>query len=353
MSDFYALSSAAQAGRLGALAQAALAYWDFGAAALRLIKFRENAVFEVATAAGRRYALRIHRAGYHSDAELRSELEWMRALEASGFDVPQIVPDRSGELFRTIRHEGVPEPRQVDVFEWIEGEQLGSVAGVAPAGGDALVPIFQTIGALAARLHNQATHWPLPPGFTRHAWDDAGLVGEQPFWGRFWDLAALEPAERALLIRARDRLRRDLGALARSPATYGLIHADFAPENLLVDGNRVRLLDFDDAGFGWHLFELATSIYFHIGQPYYDAIRAAAIAGYRSERALPDDQLALLPMFLCARGSTYLGWVHTRSETETARELTPMLIELACSVARDYLKPAGAGEPAVSGEPAM
>ena len=337
MTDFYALPPAAQADRLRELAQAALAHWDFGRCALKLIKFRENAVFEVTTGAGIRYALRIHRAGYHSDAELRSELQWMRALRESGFDVPGIVPDRSGALFLCISHEGVPEPRQVDVFEWIEGAQLGSVAGGVATDSTALVRTFHTVGALAARLHNQATRWPLPAGFTRHAWDDAGLAGEQPLWGRFWELAALAPTERALLIRARDRLRRDLGGLARSPDTYGLIHADFAPENLLVDGDRVRVLDFDDAGFGWHLFEIATSIYFHIGQPYYDAIRAATIAGYRTERALPEEQVAMLPMFLCARGCTYLGWVHTRKETETARELTPMLIELACTVARDYL----------------
>ena len=46
---------------------------------------------------------------------------------------------------------------------------------------------------------------------------------------------------------------------------------------------------------------------------------------------------SLLPLFYTARGFTYLGWVHTRHETETARELTPMLIELSCGVARRYL----------------
>jgi Ser/Thr protein kinase RdoA (MazF antagonist) len=99
----------------------------------------------------------------------------------------------------------------------------------------------------------------------------------------------------------------------------------------------VRLLDFDDAGFGWHLFEIATTLYFHVGQPSYPVVRDATIEGYRSERPLPAGQLELLPMFLAARGFTYLGWVHTRAETETARELTPMLIELACAVAADYL----------------
>ena len=53
---------------------------------------------------------------------------------------------------------------------------------------------------------------------------------------------------------------RELSKLAKSPGTYSMIHADFVAENVLVDEGRVRLIDFDDAGFGWHLFELATSL---------------------------------------------------------------------------------------------
>ena len=30
----------------------------------------------------------------------------------------------------------------------------------------------------------------------------------------------------------------------------------------MVQGDRIKLIDFDDAGFGWHLFELATALYF-------------------------------------------------------------------------------------------
>lgn len=335
--DFYDLSPAEQTERLAALGAAALAHWPFGPCTLRPIKVRENAVFEARTTDGTRYALRIHRPNYHSDAELNSELEWMRALQASGFDVPEIVPASSGALFRSQAHPSVPEARQVDVFAWIEGRQLGGVEGALEGDHGALAHTFETVGQLAARLHNQACAWTPPTGFTRHAWDDAGLVGERPFWGRFWELAQLSPAERALLLRTRDRLRVELAALPRTSATYGLIHADFAPENLLVDGDRVRLLDFDDAGWGWHGFELATTLYFHYGQPYYEAIRDATVAGYRRERSLPDAELARLPMFLAARSTTYLGWVHTRSETETARELTPMLVELACTVAGHWL----------------
>ena len=61
------------------------------------------------------------------------------------------------------------------------------------------------------------------------------------------------------------------------------------------------------------------------------------IAGYRPLRPLPEAHLARLPMFLAARGSTYLGWVHTRRGEPVARSLTPQLIELAVAAAEDYL----------------
>ena len=330
----------AAAARLAAVAAEALDAWGWRQAQLRLIKHRENAVF-AAVLDGRRRALRLHRQGYHDDAELRSELQWMRALEAAGIEVPQVVPTAAGELFVSRRFEGLPGPLQADLFEWIDGEPLGDVeTGVRDAGRDVAQTYF-TIGALAGRLHNQSSAWTLPPGFKRHAWDLAGLVGEQPFWGRFWELPTLSNDERKLMERTRQRLRRELSGLRQSPDNYSLIHADFVAENILVDGDQVRLIDFDDAGFGWHLFELATSTHFLMGEECFEAAQEALIRGYRSERPLPDAQLARLPLFSLARATTYLGWVHTRPETETAQEMTPMLVSSTCELAETYLTQTG------------
>ncbi|MDH4041096.1 MAG: phosphotransferase [Gammaproteobacteria bacterium] len=339
MSDFYSLDQHAQAERMRALAETALAHWDIDASQFDLIKYRENAVFCATTTDGARYAVRIHRAGYHSDDELRSELQWIDALSDYGIEVPAIVPCRDASSFAVVTGEGIPEPRQVDIFHWVEGRQLGSAeAGVADI--QSIGQTYHTIGTLAAQLHNQATTWVLPEGFTRHAWDAAGLVGPTPFWGPFWELAALTDEQRQLLIAARDRVYVDMEAYAADPGNadrYSLIHADFVAENLMVDGDVVRLIDFDDAGFGWHLFELATALYFEMEADYYQDAYTALVQGYREYRSLPDSQLDYLPLFLLARSFTYLGWVHTRFETETARQMTPMLVEKACNVAQAYL----------------
>ena len=340
MSDFYSLDNRGQAECMRALAETALTRWNIEARQLELIKYRENAVFSVTSTDGGRYAVRIHRAAYHTDAELRSELQWMTALAAYGIQVPSLVPATDGTPFAVVSGGGVPEPRQVDIFEWVDGRQLGSAeVGVVDTG--SVGKTYHTIGALAAQLHNQATTWRLPEGFTRHAWDTRGLVGPEPFWGPFWELDALTDEERSLLIAARDRVFADLEAYAANPENadrYSMIHADFVSENLMVDGENVRLIDFDDAGFGWHLFELATALHFETEAPYYQEAYTSLLAGYREYRPLPDEQLAYQPLFMLARSFTYLGWVHTRFETETAREMTPMLVEKACKLARDYLR---------------
>ncbi len=76
-----------------ALAEAALAHWNLGGVPLKLIKHRENTIFKATAADGRAYALRIHRHGYHTDAELQSEIDWMRTLTRDGcIETPTVVP---------------------------------------------------------------------------------------------------------------------------------------------------------------------------------------------------------------------------------------------------------------------
>jgi len=199
---------------------------------------------------------------------------------------------------------------------------------------------YQTIGKIAARLHNQATSWTIPDHFQRHKWDIEGLVGDQPLWGRYWELHLLSPAQKQLIIQARDLVKQEILALSDQVDMgqhYSLIHADFVPENLLVEHDKVRLLDFDDAGFGWHLFELATALYFIQNDSNFELAKKSLIDGYKTFRELPDHMLAKLPVFMMARGFTYLGWLHTRTDSKEGKELAPILIQLACQYAETFV----------------
>ena len=326
--SFYALSDADQADRLTELAEAALTRWGDGFTAPKLFKNRENAVFTVEGADGARFALRVHRAAYHSDAALRSELHWMRELDAAGIAVPRVEPALDGSLFVHAEAAGVPEVRQVDMIGWLAGT-------AADASAD---DYFYRLGGLAARLHDRGAQISLPSDFTRHSWDEAGLLGPDPLWGRFWELPALTADERALLQTARARAATELATYGKAPGRFGMIHADLIRDNVLEDGTSLQAIDFDDSGFGWYMFELATIICASMNRADLPELQEQLFAGYRAVRPLPPADLSRLPLFLFLRATTYLGWVQTRSETQTAREMAPMHIERCCRLAREYLQ---------------
>ena len=132
--------------------------------------------------------------GYHSDSELHSEFAWLRALEAGGIAVPRVIRSRQGRDFEIVtvsRADRSTADRCVRVDRGTPA-RLGRERHRA-ARRRVVASQYQRIGAIAARMHNHTAGWRHPAGFRRHAWDAAGLVGEQPLWGRFWELAALTP----------------------------------------------------------------------------------------------------------------------------------------------------------------
>lgn len=325
------------------LACSALNNWDIQAKEIQLIKYRENAVFKIISIDDKQYALRVHRGGYHTDDELRSELEWMTALQENGIHVPTIVETKQHQLFINETTEGLLKPLQIDLFEWIDGSLLGSVEKGVGQNLETIQNTYTSIGNMAARLHNQAVSWEIPKNFKRHQWDLEGLVGEHPFWGRFWELSLLTENQRQLIIQARDIIKKEMIELSQKidiKENFSLIHADFVPENLIVVEDKVRLIDFDDAGFGWHMFELATALYFIQEEPYYEVAKNALIEGYRQFRPLSDDMILKLPIFMMVRGFTYLGWLHTRPDSKDGEEFAPRIIELACRQAEHFINDA-------------
>ena len=53
-----------------------------------------------------------------------------------------------------------------------------------------------------------------------------GLLGETPFWGRFWDLKEFSAPQRELIVETRQVAKSHLTAFQRNGGGYGLIHAD-------------------------------------------------------------------------------------------------------------------------------
>lgn len=320
--------AALDAKALHGIARTALRNWSIPNPRLQLLSLSENAVFRVASGGRPVAALRIHRPGYHDLDELNSECLWTQALQDAGVEAPLAIPTKDGRFYAAAPVPGANEARFVGLVEWVEGATLRSAIAEAQGFG-AVRRHFQALGRIAARIHNQAGGWRPPAGFRRPALDAEGLLGERPLWGPFWEHPALAAEQRRLMLEARRKLHKALTDYGGAPQRYGLIHADLHPENVLADGDRLTVIDFDDAGYGWHAYELAVAVYHHLDHPNFNAIVAALAAGYREVRPLGSREVDAMPHFLTIRSLARLGWVGQRPDLDPSEELADM-IELAC-----------------------
>lgn len=285
---------------LAALAAEAAAHW--GGQIVRLIRNRENAVFEMALPAGRA-ALRLHRQGYQDDAAIRSELWWCAALAAQGVAVPAALPAQNRAMLVRLS-----TGRNASAIAWVEGDALGEAGQPFPQPLPIVLERHHALGRLLADFHAATDRLTLPADFTRPRWDIAGLVGEKPFWGRFWDHPLASPAQSATLLCARNYLTDWLTEHAKT-GDFGPIHADVLRENVLVNDRSLSLIDFDDSGFGFRLYDLGTVLSQNLYEPHYLEIRDALIAGYAATRPVT---VELAEVFTLARCCASVGWAAPR-----------------------------------------
>lgn len=306
-----------------------LSAWDLKIHAITLAAQSENIVYHLVSDAGKEYAVRVHRPGYHTLDELNSEQLWTSALHQAGVHVPGVCKTKTGAYYQPIDHKGIQ--LQVGVVEWLNGKILKSVLEQEP-GGQYLKKQLGNLGRLAAQMHNQASNWQIPEGFVRHRMDADGLMGERPLWGPFWILPELSLAQRKLFSDLRIKLFKRLKDLGEDQNHFSMIHSDLHRGNLMVTDKGLHAIDFDDAGFGWHLYDLAVELFRYHDRADLQNLRAALIEGYREERSLSDDDVALFPLFAMVRSLAYLGWLHARPELSRDEERAK-LIAFVCEQA--------------------
>ncbi|RYE87099.1 MAG: hypothetical protein EOP19_05140 [Hyphomicrobiales bacterium] len=267
-----------------------------------LINLSENHTFRIDAPAGRT-VLRVHRPGYQSAASIESELSWLEALRRDT-DLPVVrpLPGRDGRLLQRMGD------RHAVLFAFEEGRE--------PVEGD--IALFATIGAFAAKAHLHVAAWTPPEGFVRPTWSVAAMLEPDGLWGD-WRLAPGVGSVRPILDAVAARLHIDLAAYGAGPDRFGLIHADMRLANLLVDREHTTLLDFDDCGFGWFMYDLGAALSFIDTAPDALALRTAWLAGYTALRPLADADLVIIDAMVLLRRMVLLAWIGTHGETLLAQ----------------------------------
>lgn len=304
-------------GYLETLANQSLSLWDVPEGAhARLVNVSENATYLVEALGGYKSILRIHRENYHSHRAIECELAWLEALDDEKVvTTPGYYIGKNGDPIQQGQVEGLADPRYMVLFHFVEGD--------APDESGDMTSGYEELGAIAARCHEHVLRWKKPDNFERLTWDVGAVFGDAPTWGDWRDAPEVDDTVKPVLEEVEATIRTRLSAFGKASERFNLIHADMRLANLLIDSSGTRLIDFDDCGWGWFLYDFAAAISFIEDDPRIPDLKAAWVRGYRSVRTMSAEEEAEIDTFVMLRRMALLAWIGSHIEAPEPQELAP------------------------------
>ena len=281
-------------------ARRALAAYPLQVESVELLRYMLNAEFVVQARpdngadALKRYVLRVNAPGFHTRAEIASELIWLDALTRdTKLIVPVPVRTRKGGWVETVDHPALGIFRHCVLFEYLPASSAET----------AITPQrMEFLGALIALLHRHGAGFKPPAGFIRKHWDLEGMRGEMLDVPATQALAALEDDERRVLNEAEELVAEAMNELGTGPEVYGLIHGDLHLKSLLFTAdNRPVVIDFDTCGWGYYVYDLAVAVWNIFNRDDFTTLRDALLRGYRKVRPLSRMEETLMIHFVAGR----------------------------------------------------
>ncbi len=293
-------------------------------AEVKLLNHSENTTYLIRQG-DQRFILRVHRLGYHTPRAITAELDWVQSI---GSDTPirtaAPIVGVDNMLIQPFPTAQQGERHSV-LFEFLEGEE--------PSEEHDLVASFEQLGIITALLHEHSKRWLAQrEAPERPVWDLEGTLGSRPIWGEWRKGIGVDADTAAQLGRGVDKIRDRLEAFGTGSDRFGLIHADLRLANLLIHGGAVSVIDFDDCGLGWFMYDLGSALSFIEHRDYVPSLIDAWVKGYNQVRQLTEEEVAMIPTFIMLRRILLVAWLGSHSETEIAREIgarfTPQTVEL-------------------------
>jgi len=296
--------------QLEPLVATALAAYGIVADDVTNLRYYNNATYRIVDGDGYRYALRVA-ANHYSEAELRCEMQWLSAMQADPrVRVPRPIPASDGAFVVRVTVPSLAETRACTLCHWVEGTHVPEASMT--------VADFARLGAATAALQQRSAAFEPPPGFSRPSWDETRWF-DPIVHGTYQSiLQHLRQSFSAGGVERFDELaqsaRRRMRTLRLQPRAFGLIHADFHAGNYLFHDGHVGFIDFEDLGWGYSLYDVATALFGAVERPDYPRLVAAFGSAYTGGAALPENFVEDLLLFQVLRIVFLTSLVVTRND---------------------------------------
>jgi len=191
--------------------------------------------------AGVSYVFRVYRPSHRSFSQISAEVELLLAAKEAGVSVSYPVADAAGQY--------------IHAFEAAEGVRHAVLFSYAPG---SIVPVLnagqlRNLGQEVARFHSVSGGLRLGEGRWNYDLQTTLVRPLELMEPYFAEL----PEEYAWWRRMAERILVRLEAVDTSGFAQGYCHFDLLPQNFHFEGDKPTLFDFDFAGHGWLIYDLA------------------------------------------------------------------------------------------------
>jgi Ser/Thr protein kinase RdoA (MazF antagonist) len=187
-------------------------------------------------------------------------------------------------------------------------------------------------------MHAHSREWQRPEGFERFTWNFEAALGETARWGRWRDGLGMNAARLDLFGQTAELIRERLARYGSGPDRFGLAHCDLRLANLLMVGGEVKVIDFDDCGFGWYMYDAATAVSFYEHLPKATGLIELWLEGYRTVRAIARADEEEIPTFVMLRRLLLVAWVASHAETDLALSVGVPYTDQTVALCSAYLR---------------
>jgi Ser/Thr protein kinase RdoA (MazF antagonist) len=271
-----------------AVADFATEFFDFASPPTARLQNRGfNDVYELVGPP--RYFLRIGREGRRRLVDADTEAKVLVQARAAGAPVAVAERGRNGRFAqRLVTPEGV---RAVLLFRAAPGQDAQETPAHACAQGVAL-----------AQIHAVALDMKMTSRMRRL--DVEGLIGVPT--NRALAELCERPALASQLERVAEGTMRHI-ELLQAELTLGFCHGDFHGYNAAIEGSTATVFDFDEGGFGWIAYDLATFLWARLMSESRRPMWWHFVAGYRSRGELTQANWKALEALLVTRELWSIG----------------------------------------------
>lgn len=248
-------------------------------------------------------ALRLCSEHFRPASYLTPPLDWLRWLHAHGASVCEPLSTSHGEWIVA-----VPEAQTVflaTATRWVDGPRLSDLPPTPE--------VYRECGRSIGRLHRASRDFAPPPGTPHLIYP--GEADVFPRWNRLWEHAARHTGGHPALARAFERLTPSVLAWAQEERV--LTHGDLRPGNVIWNGGRAVVIDFDEPVWGPAALDLARAE-LELNSAQRPTLLAALLEGYRQEHPLAAVWNARLPELMAARAALMAAWSAEDGDTSTA-----------------------------------